>query len=94
MTDRDLMEDILLILKGEADLQLHGTIESSTSNVHTTFNKVLNETLTMQNEVYQLMAQKGWYPTEAAEQQKLLKLNKNTLKQRDKAKINKKEIPY
>lgn len=71
MTDRDLMEDILLILKGEADLQLHGTIESSTSNVHTTFNKVLNETLTMQNEVYQLMAQKGWYPTEAAEQQKI-----------------------
>ena len=59
MTDRDLMEDILLILKGEADLQLHGTIESSTPNVHTTFNKVLNETLTMQNEVYQLMAQKG-----------------------------------
>ena len=71
MTDRDLMEDILLILKGEADLQLHGTIESSTSNVHTTFNKVLNETLTMQNEVYQLMAQKGWYPTEASEQQKI-----------------------
>ena len=94
MTDRDLMEDILLILKGEADLQLHGTIESSTSNVHTTFNKVLNETLTMQNEVYQLMAQKVGIQQRQLNNKKLLKLNKNTLKQRDKAKINKKEIPY
>lgn len=71
MDDHDLMEDILLILKDEADLHLNRTIESSTSNVHPTFNKVLNDTLTMQNKFYHLIFQKGWYPTETAEQQKI-----------------------
>ena len=61
MNERDLMED----------LYLHGTIESSTLNVHTTFEKVLNDTLCMQNEVYAAMAQKGWYPSQAADQQQI-----------------------
>ena len=64
MSERDLMEDVLLVLKGAADLYLHGTIESSTLNVHTTFEKVLNE-------VYAAMAQKGWYPSQAADQQQI-----------------------
>lgn len=71
MNERDLMEDVLLVLKGAADLHLHGTIESSTLNVHSVFNKALNDTLCMQNEVYTAMAQKGWYPTEAAPQQQI-----------------------
>ena len=71
MNDRDLMEDVLLVVKGAADLYLHGTIESSTLNVHSTFEKVLNDTLCMQNEIYNLMAQKGWYPTQSAEQQQI-----------------------
>ena len=71
MNERDLMEDVLLVLKGAADLYLHGTIESSTLNVHTTFEKVLNDTLCMQNEVYAAMAQKGWYPSQAADQQQI-----------------------
>ena len=71
MNERDLMEDVLLVLKGAADLYLHGTIESSTLNVHTTFEKVLNDTLCMQNEVYAAMAQKGWYPSHAADQQQI-----------------------
>ena len=71
MNERDLMEDVLLVLKGAADLYLHGTIESSTLNVHTTFEKVLNDTLCMQNEVYAAMAQKGWSPSQAADQQQI-----------------------
>lgn len=71
MNDRDLMEDVLLILKGAGDLYLHGTIESSTLNVHSTFEKVLNDTLCMQNEVYNAMSQKGWYPTQPADQQQI-----------------------
>ena len=71
MNDRDLMEDVLLVVKGAADLYLHGTIESSTLNVHSTFEKVLNDILCMQNEIYNLMAQKGWYPTQSAEQQQI-----------------------
>ena len=71
MNDRDLVEDVLLIIKGVADLYLHGTIESSTLNVHSTFKKILNDTLCMQNEVYNAMAQKGWYPAQQAEQQQI-----------------------
>lgn len=71
MNERDLMEDVLLITKGASDLYLHGTIESSSLNVHTTFEKILNDTLCMQNEVYAAMAQKGWYPAEQAEQKQI-----------------------
>ena len=37
MEDKDLMEGVLLLEKGVCDLYLHGTIESSTSQVHQTF---------------------------------------------------------
>lgn len=45
MDDKNLMEDVLLTVKGACDLYLHGTIESSTANVHNTFDQRLNETL-------------------------------------------------
>lgn len=74
MDDKCLMESLLLTLKGVCDLYLHGTIESNTDNVHRVFNQALCDSLTMQNELYKLMANKGWYPTEQAEQQKITKL--------------------
>ena len=45
MEDRDLMESELLVIKGVCDLYLHGTIESSTQDVHTVFKDALNESL-------------------------------------------------
>lgn len=74
MNDKDLMENILLLVKGSADLYLHGTIESSTTNVHTTFDTTLCDVLKIQNEVYTKMASKGWYPSEKVEQQKIDKV--------------------
>lgn len=71
MNDKHLMENILLLEKGVCDLFLHGTIESSTDNVHQTFNSALNNALTMQDTIYDKMAAKGWYPTEHAEQNKV-----------------------
>lgn len=71
MNDKLLMENILLLEKGVCDLFLHGTIESSTDNVHQTFNSALNNALTMQDTIYDKMAAKGWYPTEQAEQNKV-----------------------
>ena len=67
MQDKDLMENELLVVKGVCDLYLHGTIESTTAEVHT----ALNECLNIQNKIYNLMAEKGWYQTENAEQQKI-----------------------
>lgn len=71
MEDRDLMEKELLIIKGVCDLYLHGTIESTTAEVHEAFKCALNESLNIQNKIYNLMSEKGWYKTETAEQQKI-----------------------
>lgn len=71
MEDKDLMEKELLIIKGVCDLYLHGTIESSTAEVHCAFKEALNESLDIQNKIYNLMAEKGWYKMENAEQTKI-----------------------
>ena len=71
------MEKELLLVKGVCDLYLHGTIESSTAEVHTAFKEALNVSLDIQNKIYNLMAEKGWYPMETVEQAKI-----DTLKQK------------
>lgn len=82
MEDRDLMEKELLIIKGVCDLYLHGTIESTTQDVHTVFKDALNESLDIQNKLYNLMKEKGWYNTETVEQQKI-----DTVKQKFASKL-------
>ena len=71
MNDRNIMENILLTTKGVCDLYMHGAVESSTANVNTTFNTALRDSLTMQGNIYQKMASKGWYPTQSVDQQKI-----------------------
>lgn len=71
LDDRVIMDNILSVIKGNCDLFMHGTIESSTPNVHQAFKSSLDETLQVQNEVYNQMSQRGWYTTEQAEQQKI-----------------------
>ncbi len=73
MEDREIMEDHLLTLKGVCDLYMHGAIESTTKEVHTEFKNALNETLNIQNKVYNLMSAKGWYQTTPAEQTEVAK---------------------
>lgn len=77
MDDKNLMENILLLEKGVCDLYMHGTIESSTDNVHQAFNAALNNALCMQDEIYDKMAAKGWYPVQQVEQNKI-----NTVRQK------------
>ena len=71
MEDRDIMEKELLTIKGVCDLYMHGAIESTTAEVHCAFKEALNESLNIQNKLYNLMAEKGWYKTDNAEQQKI-----------------------
>ena len=68
MNDKEIMENLLLNLKGECDLMMHGAIESATGNVHSAFTDALSETLALQNQVYSMMAKKGWYPAQNAQQ--------------------------
>ena len=77
MDDRCLMESILLLEKGACDLYMHGTLESSTSNIHQTFDCALDNSLKLQSSIYNEMSAKGWYPAEQAEQKKV-----NQLKQK------------
>ena len=77
MEDRELMENELLTIKGVCDLYLHGSLESSTAEVHAAFEDALKTSIVIQNKLYNLMAEKGWYQTDTAEQQKI-----NTLKQK------------
>lgn len=77
MDDKNLMENILLLEKGVCDLFMHGAIESGTDNVHQTFCTALNDSLCMQDTIYDKMTAKGWYPTEQVEQNKI-----NTVKQK------------
>lgn len=76
MEDRELMEKELLTIKGACDLYLHGALEATTNEVHTAFKNALNESLDIQNKLYNLMKDKGWYTSDNAEQTKI-----NTLKQ-------------
>ena len=71
MEDQELMETHLSLVKGICDLYLHGMIESSTAEVHTQFQNALNEELNIQNKLYNLMKERGWYQTDEADISKL-----------------------
>lgn len=71
MNDKEIMEGILLTTKGVCDLYMHGSIESSTPNIHQAFSTALNDALCMQSNIYKQMSDRGWYSTEQAQPQKL-----------------------
>lgn len=71
MEDKNLMENELLVIKGVCDLYLHGTIEASTAEVHEAFKCALNESLNIQNKIFNLMSEKGWYNIPTVEQNKI-----------------------
>ena len=81
MDDKNLMENILLLEKGVCDLFMHGTIESPTYKVNKAFSRALNDSLCMQDTIYDKMAAKGWYPTEQAEQNKIASVKQKFLAQ-------------
>jgi len=71
MQDKDLMEQELLTIKGVCDLYLHGALEATTAEVHMAFKDALNDSLNIQNKIYNLMKEKGWYQTDTADQTKI-----------------------
>lgn len=71
MQDKELMEQELLTIKGVCDLYLHGAIEATTAEVHMAFKDALNQSLDIQNKLYNLMKERGWYQTDTAEQTKI-----------------------
>lgn len=71
MEDKELMEKELLLAKSICDLYLHGTLESTTLEVHNVFKEALNESLDIQNKIFNLMSEKGWYQMQNIDQQQI-----------------------
>ena len=71
MDDKVIMSTILTNVKSACDLMLHGSIESSTPDVHSAFCSALSDAVTMQNKIYNKMTQKGWYQTQPVEKTKI-----------------------
>lgn len=61
--NRLAMEDYLLVLKSTVEVFVHGTLESSNKDVKDLLKSCLNETLTHQEDCYNIMTEKGWYQT-------------------------------
>ena len=74
MNDEKIMKNLLLTAKGACDLYLHGAIESATQNVNCAFDEALQQSLCMQDGIYQKMSAQGWYQSEQATPQQLNKV--------------------
>lgn len=80
MESKLIMNTLLTVTKEVSDILYHGSIESSTPNIHTTFRNILNETLDIQNEIFKFMEQKGWYTLEQVEQTKIDQIKNKFIK--------------
>lgn len=61
MNDKLLMENYLLVLKSTMEVYVHGTLESSNSNVRDVLKNGLDETVCHQARTYDEMTKYGWY---------------------------------
>lgn len=73
MQDKYLMENVLYASKVTNDLYMHGVIESSTDKVMLLFNKILQDTLKMHNELYKAMENAGMYTAQKVDENKISK---------------------
>ena len=73
MSDKELMENYLLVLKSTVEVYVHGTLESSNDNVRDILSTGLEETLNHQMKVYNEMTKNGWYKVDNV---KLASINK------------------
>lgn len=69
--EKDMMNDVLASQKFITDSYNTFTNECATPNVRDQFLRLLGEEHQIQAEVFDLMHQRGWYPTPAADQQKM-----------------------
>lgn len=71
MDDKNLMQNLLLLEKGCCELYMHGAVESANPNVLNAFSSAYDDSLSMQGEIFNKMAEKGWYNIAQVDQQKI-----------------------
>ena len=64
MNDQLLMENMLLLLKSNMEVYVHGTLEAANEKVHQALKYGLEETLKLQHLLYNKMTEYGWYTVE------------------------------
>ncbi|GMQ63346.1 spore coat protein [Vallitalea maricola] len=69
--DEDLLNDCLVSEKQLCSTLSTAVTEAATPNVRQEFENALNNSFCTQDNVYKEMATKGWYKTEAAQQNKV-----------------------
>lgn len=62
MDNETLMNNYLFILKGTTEVYVHGTLESSNSDIRQELKDCLNQILSLQANTYDEMTKYGWYP--------------------------------
>ncbi len=71
MPEKEMMNDVLSSQKFITDTYNTYTNECATPGVRDEFMKILSEEHSIQAEIFDMMKQRGWYQTPAAEQQKI-----------------------
>lgn len=81
MSDKVLMENMLLLLKSTTEVFVHGSLESSTKSVHNVIKNGLDDIIKLQDDLYNKMTECGWYKVQNVEskciKQTLRKLESN-----------------
>lgn len=61
MNDQILFDNYLLLLKSTVEVYVHGTLESSNSDIRNLLKNGLDKTMTNQANAYNKMTENGWY---------------------------------
>ena len=81
MNDQILMNNYLLVLKSTVEVYVHGTLESSNSDVREHLKSCLDNIMSMQADTYDKMVERDWYQVNNVEesniQEIVMKLNNN-----------------
>lgn len=72
MEEKLMLSNVLTLTKNLCDVLMHGTIESQVN--HTIIKDVLNDFLGLQNEIYNVMVQQGWYNNVPVDSSKIQQL--------------------
>ena len=80
MNDELLLSNYLLNLKSTVEVYVHGTIESSNSSVRSMLHDGLDETLSCQAILYEVMCDNGYYTVDNVKSSKIKEVYKKICK--------------
>ena len=77
MNDQLLMENMLLLLKSTTEVYVHGSLEGTNKKVRSVIKNGLDDTIKMQEDLYNKMTEYGWYNTQNIDNKTIKQTLKN-----------------